>query len=139
MGGLVDDDPGDGQGGGRGGGWNIEDVQRPVGLYEHEIVDQRAVGANGLSANPRCAGTEIVLRDGWDERLKGPGEQRLREGATELGASASPMAQPHSPESPKAEQRRDVAQVDVAAVVSFSSESEDGVGASVHPSADSAG
>src|SRR3954468_23389721 len=82
--GAIGDEPGDGQRGGRAGRGGVADVQRALGLAEHEVVDQAPVAGQGLGAHAGEGGLDVadpqlgdVARGGADERAAPGGVAQL--------------------------------------------------------------
>ena len=92
---AVDDQPGERQARRRGGRGRVADVQRVGALGEDEVVDQAAVAAERLRADPGGAGEDVVAAQLGDV-AGGVGDERAAaDGVAQLLQAGAPPAPRH--------------------------------------------
>ena len=108
---------------------NVQNVQHPAGRDKLEIVNQRAIPPEGLSANPGTAGDEVLLADFREADAGGRGRRRAWK--TNGGIRPTPLRQCWAAirQNPgKGQGRAEVEEAEVGTAVAFATEGEEAFG-----------
>jgi hypothetical protein len=114
-------------------------VQDFAGEDGREIVDQGAVGLEGLGADAGASGNEVGRGDLGEEALEGLDEGWLGQRAVPFIDTVTSVLAGHAPEAGEGDRCGEVAQADVGVTVAFTCKGKDGVGAGVDSTRDAAG
>ncbi len=124
---AVGDDPGDRERRGRARRRRVADVDDPVGLVEHEVVEQRPVGRERLRADAGRPGQDVRDLEPRQELAGRRDEAARREVAHHLAGAHPPVLPRQPPECRRADRLPQVAKGKVAAPVALAGERQHGV------------
>ena len=134
----VDEVLGDREARGGSGGWRVAHDEDPALLHEREVVDQRALTVDSLSAHARGDRCHVARLDLREVAAYPTGTDAARRGAGQLLEAAAPVRTRQTPSTGPGREVPKIGEVEVPAAVALACQGEHGVGADVHAVVDAA-